>query len=231
MAIAGRDIVQTYLRAGGAVVRSVEDPRVRDRWSMPSALERMSLGELAAHLTRSITQVQLFLDEPDPESDRPISAEAYFADLDGTHDLDSGLNAGVRQRSQEGAATGPDGVARTARATLSGLTSRLPDEPAGRQVLVFGSRPMLLEQYLRTRLVEFAVHLDDLRISLAECGDPDSPDDRSHGPDAFDELPSDARAAAIDVMVGAARHRHGDLAVLRALARRERDPVHALRVF
>jgi len=32
------------------------------------------------------------------------------------------------------------------------------------------------------------------------------------------------------VLVGVARIRHGDMAVLRALARRERDPVQALRV-
>jgi hypothetical protein len=34
----------------------------------------------------------------------------------------------------------------------------------------------------------------------------------------------------VTVLVGAARHRHGDAAVLRALTRRERDDVGALRV-
>jgi hypothetical protein len=36
--------------------------------------------------------------------------------------------------------------------------------------------------------------------------------------------------AAIDTLVEVARLRHGDTAVLRALARRERDSVAALRV-
>jgi hypothetical protein len=74
---------------------------------------------------------------------------------------------------------------------------------------------MLVAEYLRTRLVEFAVHVDDLAVSV---GVP-TPD-----------LGSAADDEAIDVLVGIARIRHGDVAVLRALARRERDDVQALRV-
>ena len=40
----------------------------------------------------------------------------------------------------------------------------------------------------------------------------------------------EAQAPAIETLLEVARLRHGDLAVLRALARRERDPVRALRV-
>ena len=47
---------------------------------------------------------------------------------------------------------------------------------------------------------------------------------RAHGPQGS------APVTAIDVLVGVARIRHGDMAVLRALARRERDQVQALRV-
>ena len=45
------------------------------------------------------------------------------------------------------------------------------------------------------------------------------------------QLPIDAVDLAIDALVSTARHRHGDLNVLRALTRRERDEVNALRVF
>ena len=72
----------------------------------------------------------------------------------------------------------------------------------------------MLDEYLRTRLVELTVHIDDLAISV----------------DVAPSVPAEAYAAAMDVLVAVGRRRHGDLAVLRALTRRERDQVEALRV-
>jgi hypothetical protein len=63
--------------------------------------------------------------------------------------------------------------------------------------------------------VELVVHADDLAASVGVEPTPPQPA---------------ATAVAIDVLVGVARVRHGDMAVLRALARRERDTVRALRV-
>src|SRR5581483_4593202 len=65
------------------------------------------------------------------------------------------------------------------------------------------------------RLVELFVHADDLAASL---GVPPPP------------LPAAATGLVIATLVEVARIRHGDAAVLRALARRERDAVEALRV-
>lgn len=213
----------SYLAAASAVVEMLEHPAVAQAWEHPSALERMSVGDLAGHLTRSIHQVRDFLDAADPGSDDPIAAEAYFGDLPGTADLDSPLNIGVRRRSQDAAAAGHVEVCRRARAAYEHLVARLPGVAAQRQLLVFGERPMLIEEYLRTRLVEFAVHHDDLVVSL--------PDEVSGLSSGLPALPDEVREAAVEVLVGVARHRHGDLAVLRALARRERDPDEALRVF
>ncbi len=212
-------IRETYLAAAAGVVSALEHPALAESWTGPSALERMSVGELAAHLARSLHQVEAFLDAPDPASPNPIRAEAYIGDLADLADLDSPVNVGVRRRSQDGAAAGPDGVARRARQTWQTLSRRLPEVSAERQLMVFGDQPMRVDEYLRTRLVEFAVHHDDLRTSL--------PDDAGQD---LGELPDGARAVAIEVLVGVARRRHGDLAVLRALARRERDPDDVLRV-
>jgi hypothetical protein len=74
---------------------------------------------------------------------------------------------------------------------------------------------MLLDDYLPTRLVETVVHADDLAVSTGAAR-------VDFDPRAFDVV--------IDVLVGTARGRHGDLAVVRALTRRERDDVEALRV-
>ncbi|MBC7762607.1 MAG: hypothetical protein H7201_12605 [Candidatus Saccharibacteria bacterium] len=71
-----------------------------------------------------------------------------------------------------------------------------------------------LDEYLRTRLVELAIHIEDLALSINVTA----------------TVPMAAVAAAVDVLVAVARERHGDIAVLRALSRRERDTVMALRV-
>ncbi|MFB8143272.1 maleylpyruvate isomerase N-terminal domain-containing protein [Streptomyces parvus] len=121
-----------------------------------------------------------------------------------------------RARSEETAAAGPEAVADEARAAWQRLSARLTGELADRRVAVL-HRPgeeMLLDGYLRTRCVELAVHLEDLALSVG-VGTP---------------TPGAATALAIDVLVAAARERHGDQAVLHALTRRERDVEGALRV-
>ena len=96
------------------------------------------------------------------------------------------------------------------------LARRLPDEDPARLLTVLGGQITIsLDEYLKTRLVELLVHVDDLAVSV---GLPDP------------EFPQEAREAVIDVLLGAARRRHGDLAVIRAFTRRERDSVQALRV-
>lgn len=197
-----------YLDAAAAAAEAVTSPSIGERWSEPSALARMSVGELAAHLARSLFLVDDQLGGADPANPETLTPAAYFGDLTGLDDLDSAMNEGVRARSREGAAAGFDALAEATHAALNRLRAGLDAEPADRRVTVFGSRAMLLDDFLRTRMVEFAVHLDDLGFPP---------------PDA-------ALAEAVEVLVAVARHRHGDLAVLRALARRERDTVQALRV-
>ena len=111
---------------------------------------------------------------------------------------------------------GPSAVAAEASAALARLRGRLGAEPLDRRVAVL-HRPgeeMLLDGYLQTRCVELAVHLEDLALSVGS---------EVRAPEAV-------VAVAVDVLVAAARARHGDRAVLHALARRERDVVDALRV-
>lgn len=198
-----------FLDAARAAVDAVTSAEVRARWDDPSALPRMSVGELAAHLARAVVLVSDFLDQPDPHRPETVDVETYFGTLTGSDDLDSELNSGVRERSRQGAADGPDALTTRLRAALTTVTQRLRTETAERQVTVFGGHAMLLDDYLPTRLVEIAVHLDDLGFTP---------------PDAV-------CSAAVEVLLRVARRRHQDLAVLRALARRERDERQALRVF
>lgn len=209
------NIRNAYTQAAEKAVHLLTSEEVARRWENESVLAGMSVGALAAHLARCVLQVEWFLDGRVADAE-PVSPVRYYARLVGTAVPDSALNTGVRARSEETAAAGPTAVAEQTRAAFERLTRRLESEPAGRRVAIL-HRPgeeMLLDGYLQTRCVELAVHLDDLALSVGTpCPAPDA-----------------ALAIAVDVLVAAARDRHGDQAVLHALARRERDTGEALRV-
>lgn len=208
-------IRDVYLQAAESAVRLLATGQVARCWEAESVLGGMSVGGLAGHLARSVLQVEWFLDGRVIGAE-PVSPVRYYARLVDTSLPESALNVGVRTRSQETAAAGPAAVAERTRVAWERLTRRLGSEPADRRVAVL-HRPgeeMLLDGYLQTRCVELAVHLDDLALSVgSQCRAPDA-----------------AIAVAVDVLVAAARDRHGDQAVLHALARRERDVDQVLRV-
>jgi hypothetical protein len=81
---------------------------------------------------------------------------------------------------------------------------------------VVRGRVLLLDEYLKVRLVEQTIHYDDLVRSVP--GVTVTPID----PAAYE--------IAIATLVGAAVKRHGPLPVLHALSRREQDTSRALRV-
>src|SRR5262249_52893805 len=161
-----------------------------------------------------ITTVEGYLDGPEP-GEAGLSAARYFHTVIRSADADDPANQAIRTRGAEAAAGGPAALAGDARAALGRLSSRLAGEGAGRRLRVAGGLVMTLDEYLRTRIVELAVHADDLAASLGVELPPPSP--------------ATGQIASV-VPGGGARTRHGDRAVLGALARRERDPVGALRV-
>ncbi|MFD6176954.1 MULTISPECIES: maleylpyruvate isomerase N-terminal domain-containing protein [unclassified Isoptericola] len=205
-----------YLEAAARAAALLHDPRVAGAWDEGSILDGMTLGALAGHLARSILQVEWFLDGPLGQGIEPTTAVTYYARIVDAPDPGSALNRGVRARSQESALAGAGAVASDTAEALDRLRARLPQEPADRRVAIL-HRPgeeMLLDEYLRTRCVELAVHTDDLALSVG----------------ADMRAPDAATGVAIDLLVAAGAERHGRLAVLRALTRRERDDVGALRV-
>ena len=204
------------LDAGRAITPLLADERVAARWAEPSALALLSVGGLAGHLVRALETIETYLDEPEPPDDGLVSPSEYWlVALRAAGDLQSPMHTGVRQRGEEAAAAGPVALVEEHRARLERLAARFDAEPPTRRVLVVrGTVRMRLDDYLPTRLVEIAVHADDLATSVGA---------------ALPEL-GDVLAIAIDVLVGTAVLGHGPLAVLRALTRRERDDVEALRV-
>jgi hypothetical protein len=212
-----------YLAAARTALELLAAPEVRDRWDEAAVLAGLSVGDLAGHLALSgVLIVEAVLDQPDPRSPAPITAGQYYGAFVDADDPGSELNVGIRERSHAVALRGHEGVVAAASQALERLADRLVDEPPDRQVAARTSA-LTLEEYLRGRCVELAVHVEDLELSVGlgpglTAADP--------VPDAPDDVVRDA----VDVLVAAAVARHGAPAVLRALARRERDQVQALRV-
>ena len=207
-------IRDTFLATCRLMHDFVGHDQVRQRWHEPSALPEMTIGALAGHLARAALRVEDFLNADAPTDGQPISAPRYYVSLDGLTDRSSALSVGVRERADAEAARGIDDLLWRIGEAVARLGERLPHEPEDRRVNALGM-PMLLDDYLRTRLVELTVHIDDLAASI---GLPTP------------QMPGEAMDEAISTLVAVAFGRHGDLAVLRSLARAERDEVQALRV-
>ncbi len=209
-----RPIRRTFLDTLAAIRPVVAAPEVAVRWDEPSALPEFSVRGLAGHVVRAALTVDTYLDRPQPAGGVPISPAAYYANLN--DDIASPLNSGIRQRGEELAAAGHEGLAAEIDRLAARLEERLAREPDDRLLIVAGDDLMRLDDYLVTRIVELTVHTDDLALSVGL---------------ESSALPPEALDITIDTLVAIAPYRHGDLAVLCALSRRERDTVNALRVF
>lgn len=210
----------TLTEVHGFLIEST--PALVDRFDGPSALREFTVRGLAGHLLRAMTSLKGYLDQPEPAATGPgqspdvISAAAYYATiLAGDTDIDSDLHRSVRQRGVEAAPGPPDDFAAGWGKAATELITRLHGERPERLVEVYGGLVLSLDEYLVTRLIELAVHGDDLAMSLGVAPPALSPD---------------ATGLVITTLVEVARLSRGDTAVLRALIRRERDTVGALRV-
>lgn len=200
--------VEAYLAAAGSARDLIAHPRVARAWDRPSALAGFTVGGLAAHLGWMIVLVADAL-AGEPSGLPAVSAEDHYrrapwADAD----IDADINVAIREGGEEAAAGGHSVfLARLDRA-LAKVRADLPDADPDRLVATpVGAWALPLEESLLTRLVEIAVHSDDLAASV---GLPTP------------ELPDAAIRPVLGLLVMLAAGRHGQPAVLRALTRPER---------
>lgn len=193
-----RDLVVDACRRAAELMA---EPVVARRWDEPSALDGMTVGALAAHLVRAAGATIAYLDRPAGDGDL-LDAVEYFHQA-----LVAPIHQRIKQVSSDEAAPGPAALADKCRDVADRLGERLAVEPPDRTIAALEGRRLTLDDFCRTRLIEILVHLDDLAASVA-MPPPD--------------VPSEATRHVIDVLVGIARRRHGDWAVIRTLARGER---------
>ena len=208
-----------FFAAAGATLDVLARDEVARRWPDASAIERFTVGGLAAHVLVATGRTEQVLDDPEPVGAELVDVARFYAGnrVDDPTDLEQGLHPLIRETAEDGAARGPEAVRDDFAALVERLRVRLPHERPDRLVPVLqvrgGATP--LETYLATRIVELVVHTDDLAVS-AGLGDVAPP------PAAVDVV--------VEVFTAMARGGRGDLAVVRAFARRERASADVLRV-
>jgi hypothetical protein len=201
-----------YLAAADEAVALLRQPEVAAAWERPSALAKMTVGSLSGHLAFQIFSVGAALAEPESESvTAPITLLDHYARASWIDaPLDDEVNSGIRGRGEEIAAEGPQPLAGRAGAMLAELREELPRSAADRVIfLPWTGWSLCLADFLATRTMELAVHMDDLAVSV-ELATP--------------ELPEAAFDAVLVLLARLAARRHGQPALLRALARAERAP-------
>ncbi len=199
-----------YLSMARSAAELLREPAVATAWSSPSSLPKFSVGGLAGHLANQILVVPQALATPVPQQEQVLSLLGYYdrAQWIGA-DLDDEANVRVRDRGEQVAEEGPAALIARVDATLEELSDGLA--AAGDPVvgLPWAARVVRLDDLLITRMMELAVHSDDLAVSV---GVPTP---------AF---PQSAMDTVIDLLSRLAVRRHGATAVLRALSRAERAP-------
>lgn len=189
------------------------------RWDEPSAVEGFSVGGLAAHISATVRFLEVALDEPMPDSPNEVSLVGFYGAnrIDGEEDRQQDLHVLIRGHAEDRARHGAESVHGRFVKLVSRLRDRLEGAPPDRLVPVLRvpAGVTSLETYVKTRVVELAVHSDDLATSVGL-------------PDVL--IPPAAAKVVIDVCVELARARTSDLEVIRALTRAERATPDTLRV-
>jgi len=200
-----------YLAAAGQAVALLRKPEVGAAWDQPSALAGMTVGGLAGHLAHQIFSVGSALEEPASE-EAPIPLLEHYARAVWINaPLDGEVNVGIRARGERIGSEGPQPLWERARAAFAELQKNLAGL-SGDQAVVMPQTgwALSLDDFLITRMMELAVHMDDLAVSVGL---------------AAPELPDAAFDPVLVLLARLAARRHGQAALLRALTRVERAPV------
>ncbi|MFD7205294.1 maleylpyruvate isomerase N-terminal domain-containing protein [Streptomyces sp. NPDC059893] len=199
-----------YLGAAAQAVTLLGAPEVAASWEMTSALTEMTVGGLAGHLAYQVFSVTPAL-QASTSQEAPIPLLEHYsraAWIDAP--LDGEVNAGIRAKGEDIASGGAQVLLEHARAALAEQKVALPEVRG--DLVVFMPQTgwaLSLDDFLVTRMMELAVHMDDLAVSVGI---------------AAPELSTTAFEPVLTLLARLAARRHGQAALLRALARAERAP-------
>lgn len=196
-----------FLSAASTSLHLVRSREVADRWTEPSALPKMSVGALACHLGRQSVRVAEVL--PVATHLAPLgSADEHYRAAPWVRTTSPDDPPNDRTADDAEAELGAAALDRRATHALGSVRDLLTAGAARDVVLVpWQGWSLRRDDFLLTRLVEIVVHTDDLAVSV---GTPTP----TFTPDAFTPV--------VELLARLAAARHGQSAVISALARKER---------
>ena len=199
------EVVGLFLGGAQVVLAAVADGAVGRAWDAPSTLEGQAVSGLVGHLARGgVWVVGDYLDGAVPTGDPDFdSAAQYYAGM--LDRMTANDHRAVRERGASIAEVGQAALVATLSERLAALEVQLRSEPADRLVAVIGGKTLRLDEYLKTRLIEQIVHLDDLARSVG----------RAQGWQVAPE--AEALVLAVGVDIGS--RRHGAASMVRSLYR------------
>jgi uncharacterized protein (TIGR03083 family) len=204
------DTREDFLSTARSAAGLLREPAVIAAWSSPSALPKFSVGGLAGHTAYQVLSARQALTDPVPDLPTITLLEHYGRVQWIDAGLDDEINVRIRDGGDELAAEGPEALAARVGAAVEQLTAELPSAPDRPvRVPIWGPWTMTVDDLLITRMMELAVHSDDLAVSVGI---------------ATPALPQSAVDTVVDLLSRLAVRRHGPTAVLRALSRAERAP-------
>lgn len=195
-------------------------------WDRPSALDGMTVGGLAAHLTMAVKALigvfearELASPELRAAARGPLTRRTAVTFVDSTRfespdDLGTEMSRWVQNKAATDAAKGRDVVLERFDRGIPDIVALLGSVPPDREVTAPVNVVMTAADYVGTRLIELVVHADDLAASV------------NVDPPPFSEA---ATGAVLDILWASVRRRAGDMAVIRSLTRAERADPEVLR--
>lgn len=200
-----------FVEAAAIATDLIARPVIAGRWEEPSALPRMTIGMLTCHLGRQFVRSYQILSTPAAEgADLLDSAHEHYrrASWVTARSLDD--PAMTRDLDTEDARAGFEAMVQRSLTAFTDVTSLLRSGAAqGPVTIPWQGWSLRRDDYLLTRLVEIVVHSDDLAHSIGV---------------ATPEFPSAAYQPVLHLLADLAAGRHGQSALISALARRERRP-------
>jgi Mycothiol maleylpyruvate isomerase N-terminal domain len=206
------DLADAFLVAATSAADLLADHAVAESWDKPSALADFSVRGLAGHLAQQVLNVPdvITADAPDRA---PVTLEEHYGRVTWRGaDINNETNTGIRTGGEAKAQVGPAALVAEVRAAIERLRTLLPDVDGARPVfLSWSGSTLTADDFLTTRMMEIAVHSDDLAVSVGV---------------ATPTLPVRVMHPVYDLLFVLALRRHGQTAVLRALSRAERAPAN-----
>jgi hypothetical protein len=203
-------LADAFIDAAVSAADLLANPAVAESWDKPSALAEFSVRGLAGHLAHQVLTAREVLTADAPDS-APLTLEQHYSQVKWRGaDIDNETNTGIRAGGEARAQVGPAALVDEVRAAIDPLRTMLADLDGDRPVLLpWAGWALTADDFITTRMMEIAVHSDDLAVSV---GVP-TPD-----------LPVRVLHPVYDLLFALALRRHGKTAVLRALSRAERAP-------